>query len=63
MFVDYRNWRPPEPAEPQPSRPRLTRTQEKRLIWAIGLNLLMLFLGPLAGVTMFDVFVALVSGG
>jgi len=63
MFVDYRNWRPPEPIEPAPQRPRLTRQQEKRLIWAVGLNLLMLFLGPLAGVTMFDALAALFGGG
>lgn len=63
MFVDYRNWIPPEPSAPPPSRPQLTRRQEKHLIWAVGLCLLAVFCGPLAGVTMLDVVLALVAGG
>lgn len=62
MFVDYRNWRPPEPLPEPPGPPKLTRAQEKTLMWAIGLNVAMLFLAPLAGVTIFQAFWAWAGG-
>ncbi|MBB3952434.1 hypothetical protein [Aureimonas jatrophae] len=62
MFVDYRNWRPPEPLPERPLPPKLTRRQEKVLLWAIGLNVVALFVAPLAGVTVLQAFWAWVAG-
>jgi hypothetical protein len=50
MFVDLPHyWSPPEGPQPEKTRPRLTKRQEKALGWILGFNILMLFLGPLAG--------------
>ncbi|KQU55982.1 hypothetical protein ASG67_07830 [Sphingomonas sp. Leaf339] len=60
MFVDFRNaWPPPEPWQPKPQPPRISRRGESVLAWILGFNLLMLFLGPLAGATVIDAVVAL----
>jgi hypothetical protein len=59
MFVDLPHyWSPPEPPRRR-QPPKLTKRQEKVLGWIIGFNLVMLFVAPLAGVTMFDVVLAL----
>jgi hypothetical protein len=55
MFVDFQNgWPPPEPWEPKPKPPRMTKRAETLTTWIIGFNLAMLVIGPLAGVTVFD---------
>jgi hypothetical protein len=59
MFVDLPHyWSPPEPPPPQRRYPELTIRQQKVLAWIIGFNVLMLFLAPIAGVTLFDVIAA-----
>lgn len=58
MFVDLQGFTPREP-RPRRERPQLTERESKVLGWIIAFNLVMLFVGPLAGVTMFDVVVAL----
>lgn len=62
MFVDFRNaWPPPEPWTPKPVRPKLTRRQGKVMTWVIAFNLLMLFVGPLAGASLFDAVAAIAA--
>jgi len=60
MFVDFRDQPPPPPWRPaRPDPPRLTGRQQRVLGWMIGLNLVMLVLGPFAGATVIDAAVAL----
>jgi hypothetical protein len=64
MFVDF-NDRPPPPRwepRPEPQRPRLTRRQERVLLWLVGLNLLALFVAPIAGGTVLMAVAALLRG-
>jgi hypothetical protein len=58
MYVDLPHyWSLPE--RPQPSKkPRLTKRQEKALGLIIGFNILMLFLGPLAGTSVLAAIMA-----
>lgn len=61
MFLDTRNpWPPQEPWSP-PSRrgPRLSRQHERVVISLVGINLLLLFVAPIAGITFWDVALAL----
>lgn len=61
MFVDFREpWPPPEPWQPKPPPPRISRRGESVLAWILGFNLLMLLLGPLAGATVIDAVIALI---
>jgi hypothetical protein len=64
MFVNFNgDWPPPPEPPPAPSpRPRLDRRAEARLGWVIAINLLMLLLAPLAGITLFDAVRALFGG-
>lgn len=39
------------PREPQKRPPRLTAGQQKLLMWALGIELLLLFLAPIGGVS------------
>lgn len=59
MFVDFRNAFPPPEPWPQPSRKRVSPQAERTLSWIVAFNLVMLVLGPLAGVTLFDFLRAL----
>ena len=60
MFVDFSNaWPPPGPWEPDKSRARLTKRQERLVAWIIGVNLLLLLVAPLGGSTVVDAVVAL----
>ena len=62
MFVDFHNrWPPPEPWEPPPP-PRITPRGERLVAWIIGLNLLMLVFGPLAGATLIDAILKMARG-
>ncbi|WP_174287113.1 hypothetical protein [Sphingomonas bacterium] len=63
MFVDFNNaWPPPEPWQPKRPPRRVTKRQERMIGWIVGLNLLMLLVGPFAGATIFDAIFALVRG-
>ncbi len=59
MFLEYRNWRPPEPVPPTP---RLSKRGERILFWILGLNAAMLLLGPLAGTSVVQGLWALIAG-
>ena len=63
MFVDFNNqWSLPERRDPPPPPPRVTKRQERTIAWVLGINLVMLVIGPLAGATIFDAVLALVRG-
>ncbi len=59
MFLEYRNWRPPEPIKPAP---RITPRGERVLLWIVALNVAMLLFGPLAGTSVFQGLRALLAG-
>ncbi|WP_182085303.1 hypothetical protein [Aureimonas sp. ME7] len=62
MFLDVHDRSLPEPWKPERPKPRLTKRQESALAWIVGLNLLMLLLGPIAGTTVIDAVWALWGG-
>ncbi len=53
MFQSFNDWPPPPPREP-PRGPRLSDREERRLVTAVCLFLLALFLAPIAGGTRFE---------
>ncbi|MBD8553653.1 hypothetical protein IFT84_03875 [Rhizobium sp. CFBP 8762] len=60
MFVDYQDiWPLPEPWEPKPRKQRLTKRGEKVMLSIISFNLVMMFFGPLAGVTVFHAILSM----
>ncbi len=63
MFFDPNAWPPsPDGRDPPPPTPRLTRGQERTMLTTIGLFLLVMFLGPLAGSSVIAAIVALLHG-
>ncbi len=63
MFVDFNNaFPPPEPWKPERPASRVTKRQERTIGWIIGLNLVLLLVGPFAGATIFDAVMALLKG-
>jgi hypothetical protein len=61
MFFDPGAWPPPPGGfEPPPPEPRLSASQERVLLRLIGLMLLAVFVGPLAGSSVIVAIVALV---
>ncbi|MFD1036533.1 hypothetical protein ACFQ15_18025 [Sphingomonas hankookensis] len=62
MFLDSGAW-PPPPDGYEPPRPpaRLTRPQERVMLGSIGLFLLVMFIGPLAGSSVIVGLIALFS--
>ncbi|MDL2400612.1 hypothetical protein [Rhizobium mayense] len=44
------------PRKPEKKPPRLTPGQQKLLMWALGLELLLLFLAPVGGVSIVSAF-------
>ncbi|MCK8785789.1 hypothetical protein M0638_15525 [Roseomonas sp. NAR14] len=63
MYVDWNDWPPPyrEPPPPPP-RPRFTKRDERLVVWVLGVNLLLWFLAPLAGVTFLHAILAVLRG-
>ncbi len=62
MFVSHDDWPPPprwEPSKPVP--PRVSPRQERVLMWVVGLNLLLLFVAPIAGGSLIHLLVALLG--
>lgn len=62
MFLDSGAW-PPPPDGYEPPRPpaRLTRPQERVMLGSIGLFLLVMFIGPLAGSSVVALLIAMFS--
>lgn len=62
MFLDTRDpWPPPDPWSPPPrrDRPELGKRREGVMLSLVGINLLLLFVAPIAGITFFDIALAL----
>ena len=47
--------------EPEKRRPQLSKRQQKLLIWAIGLELLLFFLAPVGGTSLVDVLAFIIN--
>lgn len=47
--------------EPEKRRPHLSKAQQKLLIWAIGLELLLFFLAPIGGTSLVSVLIFLMK--
>lgn len=60
MFVEGGGWR--SHWEPPPRRPRLTRGQERIILWLVALNALLLLVAPIGGATIVQAVVALLAG-
>ncbi|RIY02526.1 hypothetical protein D3218_03910 [Aureimonas flava] len=58
MFLEYRDWRPPEPRRPAP---RMSPRGERVLLWILALNLALLLVAPLAGTSVVEGLWALVA--
>ncbi len=58
MFVDTRDWPPPPPWQPERPARRLTDRQARVMRNIVAFNLVMLIVGPLAGVTLLDAVAA-----
>ncbi|WP_165700232.1 hypothetical protein [Methylobacterium sp. Leaf108] len=56
MYVDD-GWRPP--LEPPSRKPRITKRQERVLVWVLALNALLLLVAPIGGATMAHALMAL----
>lgn len=56
MFVDWKAT--PPPWEPAPRKRSTRKKDEKILLWIAGINLLAIFLGPIAGGTFFHAIAA-----
>ena len=59
MFVDGGGWGPSW--EPPPRRPRLTRQQERVILWFIVLNAFLLLVAPIGGATVIEAVIALLA--
>ena len=60
MFVEGGGWRPAW--EPPPRKPRLTRQQERIILWFIALNAALLLVAPIGGATIVQPVIALLTG-
>ena len=54
-------WEPPW--EPPPREPRLTKRQEKVLVWLIAVNVALLVIAPIGGATVIHAILAMVRQG
>ena len=62
MFVEGGGGFRPQPWQPPPRRPRMTRRQERTLLWLIGINALLLFVAPIGAASIVQAAVALLWG-
>ena len=61
MFVEGGGWRPSW--EPPPRRPRLTKRQERVLLWLVLINALLLLIAPIGGATIIEAVIAVWARG
>ena len=60
MFLDLRDSWPPEPWSPPPKpAPRLSRPQQRVMLWLVGLNVAFLLVAPICAATLIDAAVAM----
>ncbi|GJE03123.1 hypothetical protein [Methylobacterium isbiliense] len=60
MFVEG-GWKPAW--EPPPREPRLTKGQERVILWLIVVNVLLLFVAPIGGATIIHAVLAMLGRG
>ncbi|GJD49729.1 hypothetical protein OPKNFCMD_2462 [Methylobacterium crusticola] len=60
MYVEG-GWTPSP--EPPPREPRLTKRQERVLLWLIAVNVLLMFVAPIGGATVVHAVLAMVRHG
>ena len=53
-------WEPPPPWQP-PRKSRVTKKQERAILWLIGLNALLLLVAPIGGATVIQAIVTIFS--
>ena len=58
MFVEGGGGWTPRPWEPPPRRPRMTKRQERVLLWILGFNAVLLLVAPIGGATVVQALVA-----
>ncbi len=51
----------PSPWQP-PRRPRITKRQERTILWLVGVNALLLLVAPIGGVTIIEAVIKLFGG-
>lgn len=63
MFVEGGGgWKPP-PWRPPPRKPRMTKKQERVILWLVGVNVLFLLIAPIGGGTIVQTLIALLVRG
>ncbi len=61
MFVEGGGgWKPP-PWRPPPRKPRVTKKQERVILWLVGVNVLFLLIAPIGGVTIVETVISLLA--
>ena len=62
MYVDGGSgWRP-SPWQPPPRRPRISKRQERVILWLIVVNALLLLVAPVGGATVIQAVIAMSAG-
>ncbi len=61
MFQPFNDWPPPPRYDP-PRGPQMSQKDEKRLVTAVCLFLLTLFLAPIAGGSLFEALAVVIGG-
>ena len=51
------------PAWQPPRRPRITKRQERVILWLVGVNAVLLLVAPIGGVTIIEAVIKLWAGG
>ncbi len=62
MYLDEA-WRPSGEPPPREPRPRLTKRQERVVLWLLGVNVLLLLIAPIGGTTIVQAIVAMLRHG
>ncbi len=55
MYVEGGGWRPP--SEPLRRRPRVTKQQERIILWLVVLNAFLLLIAPIGGATIIQAII------
>ncbi len=54
MFVEGGGGWKPQPWQPPPRKPHITKKQERLILWLVGVNILFLLIAPIGGVTIVE---------
>ena len=61
MYFERGGGGSPPPWQP-PRRPRVTKKQERAILWLIGLNAVLLLVAPIGGATILEALIKLFAG-